>query len=91
MAAHSVAAAFRSPVWCVFLVYSRQELTCYGLQSARAIESDFQRTHSMPEEIARPPRSPWIVACLKTVFPEFAQYVTCATRENNTLDHVYSN
>uniref|UniRef100_A0A2D4HU70 Endonuclease/exonuclease/phosphatase domain-containing protein n=1 Tax=Micrurus lemniscatus lemniscatus TaxID=129467 RepID=A0A2D4HU70_MICLE len=30
-------------------------------------------------------------ACLKTVFPEFTQYVTCATRGNITLDPVYSN
>ena len=30
-------------------------------------------------------------ACLKTVLPKFTQYVKCATRGNNTLDHVYSN
>lgn len=29
-------------------------------------------------------------ACLKTVFPEFIQHVKCATRGQNTLDHVSS-
>ncbi|KAK7910081.1 hypothetical protein WMY93_014765 [Mugilogobius chulae] len=28
---------------------------------------------------------------LKTVLPKFQQYVTCATRGHNTLDHVYCN
>ena len=30
-------------------------------------------------------------ACLKTVLPKFHQHVKCATRGENTLDHVYSN
>ena len=30
-------------------------------------------------------------ACLKTVLPNFIQYVRCSTRGNNTLDRVYSN
>lgn len=30
-------------------------------------------------------------ACLRTVLPEFTQYVKCSTRGSNTLDHVYSN
>lgn len=30
-------------------------------------------------------------ACLKTVLPNFVQYVQCFTRGKNTLDHVYSN
>lgn len=30
-------------------------------------------------------------ANLKSVLPHFYQRVTCATRENNTLDHLYRN
>lgn len=30
-------------------------------------------------------------ACLQSVLPKFTQYVNCATRGNNTLDHVYCN
>ncbi len=30
-------------------------------------------------------------ACLKSVLPKFHQHVKCATRGENTLDHVYSN
>ena len=29
-------------------------------------------------------------ACLKTVLPKFNQHIKCATRGENTLDHVYS-
>lgn len=29
--------------------------------------------------------------CLKTVLPKFILYVKCATRENDTPDHVYCN
>lgn len=66
---------FKSPlVWCLSLsllsmsfclcggeyMYSRQELIDIGLRCSMDITSDFQRSHNIPDYIARPAESPWV-------------------------------
>lgn len=43
------------------LCYSCQDFTGYGFQCKLSITSDFQWTDNIAEDIARTPRSPWIV------------------------------
>lgn len=45
---------------CIANCYSCQDFTGYDFQCKLSI-SDFQWTHNIAEDIARTPRSPWIV------------------------------
>ncbi len=78
MAARIVAAANGSPFQCFFLFlvffftlcvigtvyiqYTRQTLLDIGDQHQISVSSDFHHTHNIPDDIARPAGSPWIVA-----------------------------
>lgn len=77
MAARTGAAAFSSLVWCLFLLllvcvlfkfcnaavsYSRQNLIDLGFRHNLCITGDYERSHNIPEEIARLPGSPWMVS-----------------------------
>ncbi|KAK1889582.1 Imidazoleglycerol-phosphate dehydratase [Dissostichus eleginoides] len=76
MAARSDAAAHGSLFWlctvcflfvCVTTleqatyIYSRMDLFDIGMSCRSDITADFHRTNNIPEDIARPPGSPWIV------------------------------
>lgn len=75
MAARTDAAAHSSPYLCLLLCfscvvrsftytaenYSRLDLLDTGFQLKMTISSDFHRTYNIPDEIARPAGSPWIV------------------------------
>ncbi|KAK1904684.1 Proteinase R [Dissostichus eleginoides] len=76
MAARSDAAAHGSLFWlctvcflfvCVntleqaTYIYSRMDLFDIGMSCRSDITADFHRTNNIPEDIARPPGSPWIV------------------------------
>lgn len=77
MAARTGATALSSLVWCLFLLllvcvlfkfcnaavsYSRQNLINLGFRHNLCITCDYQRSHNIPEEIARLPGSPWMVS-----------------------------
>lgn len=75
MATRTDAVAHSSPYLCILLCllcvvrsstyttehYSRHDLLDIGFQLKMTISSDFHRTHNIPDEIARPAGSPWIV------------------------------
>lgn len=43
------------------IAYGCQDLIAYGFQCKQTVTNDFQRIHNIPEDMARSPRSPWIV------------------------------
>lgn len=72
MAAGGGAAAKNSPYFCLFFFinviftvavehYSRSDLINIGLRCTLRVSSDFHRAFNIPDEIARPAGSPWIV------------------------------
>ncbi len=46
----------------VYIQYTRQTLLDIGDQHQISVSSDFHHTHNIPDDIARPAGSPWIVA-----------------------------